>query len=56
MSRGIVVPIAFPFVIEFVGLVAAAILLLPKTVDLVPLLTKRSAEVRASMTSAQVKK
>ena len=29
---------------------------LPKTVDLVPLLTKRSAEIRASMKSAQVKK
>ena len=56
LSKGIVVPIAFHFVIESVGSVAAAILLLPKTVDLVPLLRKGYAECSASTTNAQVKK
>ena len=56
MSRGIVVLIAFHFVIESVGLVAAAILLLQMTVDLVPLLTKKYAEIHVLMINVQATK
>ena len=54
ISIRIVVPIAAHFAIEFVGLTVVVILLLPKTVDLASLLTRRFVENLASITVVQV--